>query len=102
MPSNFSSFINLEHCPKRLESWSKDRVKRACKLTYHIENCLGIKNVKEGFENYWMPCCSDWVENYACEAKPQGMLKSIDKIINKLKNHKVQSNSYLQILHIFP
>ena len=69
--------MNLEHCTERWESLGDLRLKRACKLAYHIENCLGIKTTTDSFEKFWMPCCSNWVADFTCENKPKGTYISI-------------------------
>ena len=58
--------MNLEHCTERWESLGDDRLKRACKLAYHIEKCLGVKTTNS-FEKFWMPCCSNWFADFTCE-----------------------------------
>ena len=66
--------------------YSEHRIRRDCKLSWHIENCLDGKNGNhEGFENFWKPCCSELVvKEYKCEKRQLGKSKGYSK--NKIKN----------------
>ena len=71
--------MNLEHCTERWESLGDDRLKRACKLAYHIEKCLGVKTTNS-FGKFWMPCCSNWFADFTCEHKPTGIYQNRKKL----------------------
>lgn len=73
----FLFFIVIGSCEKMIndDNYGDYTIRRICKLSWHFENCLGVKpkGKVKGFQNFWKPCCYQYgLPFFKCEKMPKG------------------------------